>query len=93
MTAYTYQAFLPGPREEEILPALVHRFSSGGFERCYAPENCEECAPKLNRRRAFLQARGKDKERLVVRLAEARRLDDAEARERASQATEQPALT
>jgi hypothetical protein len=83
MISDAYQVFRPGPHEEALMPALVHRQPSGGFERCYTPANCEECAPKFNQRRGFAQARGADRELLAVALAEARRLDDAEARERA----------
>jgi hypothetical protein len=75
--------FLPGPREAAIYPALVHVRPEGGVERCPAPDNCEECAPKVLQRRAFSQLSGEDRERMLDALAEARMLDDAEAREHA----------
>jgi hypothetical protein len=74
-------AFLPGPRTEQILPALVHRHGEGDYTPCPDPAQCPHCAPKLARREAFHAATGENARLLGEQLGEAQRLDASEATE------------
>lgn len=74
-----YHAFLPGPRVEELLPALVHHLGPASYQECPDPAHCAECAPKLARRRVFDTASGEERALLEERLGEAQRLDASEA--------------
>lgn len=82
MSMDSHHQFLPGPRVEAVLPALVHTAASGDFTACPDPAACPQCQPKLAQRRAFYAATGAERTRLQEDLAEAQRLDGAEVRAR-----------
>jgi hypothetical protein len=78
MPRYTYDFYMPGRHEAEILPRLYHQIAPKDYVACPDPATCTECRPKLAKRRAFFQARGQERVKLRAALDAARSLDRQE---------------